>query len=587
MRIGYDVAHDLLLVRVAFDAADDGNVDLDEIRIERDEVALIAVAAAVIVERIQTGQHRGAPLHVQYFEVEILLLGDLDDDIASDAAHAAAHFLDVCADQADARDRIDEQPCVFREQAALLPQAEKLGRGEHGELFDVIQPSGLLRELHDRAGRAEIGRFGAHERLIGRRLAVPVEDRLKMIGHAALREHLLEFLRDLGLIGGLVVYADVEFLHAALVRALDLIHREIGVFLERGHIVPVLGVPRHAARDADGERIAVRQDDGRAAQTALQAVEVAPKLLTAVVAVEQHHELIARQTAAYRVPGHRVVQRAAGLADIAVAGVVAVDVVQRLEVIEVEHHERRMAQTGRCAEQALAGAVERLAVVKAGQHIVVALVFDAQPLLSHGRHVLEQTDLRLIFKGDAQPDVAHAAVLLRDAEHAAAVRQAEILVFRDDPFDQLFKIVRRQLALRLSAAEHGKKVVRRIDRRTLPQLVAGQLDARHVDDALKAGRGVDDAAAEVGEGGRKAVQLRDAGARQARKVSRGELRGRGDLVRQARDRPGQSAAGKQAAEQTDEHGQQYGDDQPLLHAARKREQPGRRDRSDQHPVAPL
>ena len=42
-----------------------------------------------------------------------------------------------------------------------------------------------------------------------------------------------------------------------------------------------------------------------------------------------------------------------------------------------------------------------------------------------------------------------------------------------------------------------------------------------------------------------------------------------------------------AAEQTDEHGQQYGDDQSLLHAARKREQPGRRDRSDQHPVAPL
>lgn len=55
MRIGYDVAHDLLLVRVAFDAADDGNVDLDEIRVERDEVALIAVAAAVIVEREGTG----------------------------------------------------------------------------------------------------------------------------------------------------------------------------------------------------------------------------------------------------------------------------------------------------------------------------------------------------------------------------------------------------------------------------------------------------------------------------------------------------------------------------------------------------
>ena len=217
MRIGYDVAHDLLLVRVAFYAADDGNVDLDEIRVERDEVALIAVAAAVIVERIQAGQHRGAPLHVQYFEVEILLLGDLDDDIAADAARAAAHFLDVRADQADARDRIDEQPCVFREQAALLPQAEDLGHGEHGELFDVIQPSGLLREPHDRAGRAEIGHFGAHERLIGRRLAVPVENWLKMIGHAALREHLLEFLRDLGLIGGLVVYADVEFLHAALV----------------------------------------------------------------------------------------------------------------------------------------------------------------------------------------------------------------------------------------------------------------------------------------------------------------------------------------------------------------------------------
>ena len=458
---------------------------------------------------------------------------------------------------------------------------------EHGQLLDVVQPSGFLRQLHDRAGRAKIGHFGAHERLVGRRFAVAGENRLKMIGNALFREHLLEFLRDLTLVGGFVVHADVELLHAALVRALDLIHREIGVFLERGHIVPVLGVPRHAARNADSERVAVRQHNGRMTQTALEVVQVAPELCAAVVAVEQHHELIARQTAANRVVGHAGTERVTGFADIAVAGVVTVDVVQLLEVVKVEHHERRVAQTRRGAEHILADAVERLAVVKAGQHIIVALVLDAQALLGRACHVLKQADLRPVLGRNAQPDIAHGAVLLRNAEHAAAVLQAEALAFRHEFLPQLLKFARGQRALRLFEAEHGEEVAGRVDRGIRAQLVAGQLDARHVHDAQELGRGVDDAPAEVGDGGCEAVDLLDAGVRQVRNAVRRHLRGGRDLLAQTHDRFGQAAACEQTARQTHEHSQQHGQRQASLHAARKLEQLGRGNRADEHPVAPL
>lgn len=57
VRVGHGVRHDLALIGVGVDVADDGKVDLDVVGRELEKAALVAVAAAVVVER---GCHRSS-----------------------------------------------------------------------------------------------------------------------------------------------------------------------------------------------------------------------------------------------------------------------------------------------------------------------------------------------------------------------------------------------------------------------------------------------------------------------------------------------------------------------------------------------
>lgn len=63
--IVYDIGNDLLFVAVGVDAADDGNVDLDVPGSQRQKVQLVAVAAAVIIQREGAGEARHVPLPFQ------------------------------------------------------------------------------------------------------------------------------------------------------------------------------------------------------------------------------------------------------------------------------------------------------------------------------------------------------------------------------------------------------------------------------------------------------------------------------------------------------------------------------------------
>ena len=86
MRVGHGVRHDLALVGVGVDAADDGKVDLDVVGRELEKAALVAVAAAVVVERERT---RAA---TQRLGVEALFLRDLNDDARQDRGVARGVF---------------------------------------------------------------------------------------------------------------------------------------------------------------------------------------------------------------------------------------------------------------------------------------------------------------------------------------------------------------------------------------------------------------------------------------------------------------------------------------------------------------
>lgn len=92
MRVGHGVRHDLALVGVGVDAADDGKVDLDEVGRELEKAALVAVAAAVVVERERTRAATDRLLDAQRLGVEALFLRDLNDDARQDRGVARGVF---------------------------------------------------------------------------------------------------------------------------------------------------------------------------------------------------------------------------------------------------------------------------------------------------------------------------------------------------------------------------------------------------------------------------------------------------------------------------------------------------------------
>ena len=63
--VGDDICHDLLLVRVSVDAADDREVDLDVFRRELQKILFTAVAASVVIQGEGAGKARCSSLDLQ------------------------------------------------------------------------------------------------------------------------------------------------------------------------------------------------------------------------------------------------------------------------------------------------------------------------------------------------------------------------------------------------------------------------------------------------------------------------------------------------------------------------------------------
>ena len=152
MGIGHDVLHDLLLVRVGIDAADDGDIHLDEPGRKLQQAVLVGKAAAVIVQREHAGEARRMALGLQRFVVNLLFLGDLNDHLTAQLMPAAIHILAVLSGQADACNGVDEQHRVPAHKALAAQVVEGLQRFEEGQPLDLIQCALLPRQLHDGSG---------------------------------------------------------------------------------------------------------------------------------------------------------------------------------------------------------------------------------------------------------------------------------------------------------------------------------------------------------------------------------------------------------------------------------------------------
>ena len=254
-------------------------------------------------------------------------------------------------------------------------------------MLDVVQAVQLPRQLHHGKGRAQGGHLRPHQGLIGDGPAIAGrENRLEMVAHRLIPQHLLKLVAGLQGVGFLIVHADVKLFHLALAGMLDLIHGKIGVLFQGIEIRAVLRVPGHAARDADVQLAAAGQDGSAVLQGRAQLFQLFPHGVPAVVTVEQQHELIAREAGSEGARRGTGRQAAARLAEVLVAPVVAIGVVDGFQVVQVGHKQGGVAQRFRLGKQALAHPLECLTVVQARQDIVIALVLDAAAL--QRRHLL-------------------------------------------------------------------------------------------------------------------------------------------------------------------------------------------------------
>ena len=459
-------------------------------------------------------------LGLQCFVVDLLFLGDLNDHLAAQLMPAAFHILAVLSGQADACNGVDEQHRVPAHKALAAQVVEVLQRFEEGQPLDLAQCALLPRQLHDGSGRAQRFHIGAHQGFVGHRLAgAGREDGLEHIAHPLLGKQLLEVASQLCGLCFLLVDLHAELFQMSLVGALDLIEGKVGILFQGVHIGAVGRVPRHTAGNADTQLIAAGQDGNALLHGAAQGADLLTDLILTGIAVEQQHELIAGKAGHHSAVGCVLRKAAASAVDVLVAPVVAVGIIDVLEVVQIHHQQSCNAQLVRIVEQLFAHAVEGLTVIQAGQDIVIAFVLNTHALQRGGGNVLSQPHLRGLVVGDAQHDVAGLA-LPADGEYLVSLCRGGTGMGKLDVAQLFLKAAHTQeVILGLGGTQQRKKVIGNIHTASVePQLIAAQLHTGHVHDAQKLCGVVQQLAVQAGQCIGQTVQLPDVGMGQLREL---------------------------------------------------------------------
>ena len=166
--------------------------------------------------------------------------------------------------------------------------------------------------------------------LLERDLGLEVQDELVVVERVAQLAQELEALGRVGVARG-GVGLDVRS------RALGLVHGHVGVAQERRDVLAVVGLQRDADRGAelDGDAADVERDGQRAVQARGHLADGA-----AMGHVGQDRELVAAEAGQDVVAAQQMAQARGDVDEQAVAVLVAHRVVDLLEAVEVDEHER-------------------------------------------------------------------------------------------------------------------------------------------------------------------------------------------------------------------------------------------------------
>ena len=90
-----------------------------------------------------------------------------------------------------------------------------------------------------------------------------------------------------------------------------------------------------------------------------------------------------------------IAQHICRAADITVAAVVTVSIVDIFQIVQIHHHKRRDFQLFRVFKALLRKTLESPAVQQVRQNVVIAFIFDTVPFYHFRRHILHHAQDRL------------------------------------------------------------------------------------------------------------------------------------------------------------------------------------------------
>ena len=410
---------------------------------------------------------------------------------------------------------VDEYAAALRDVPCTAVRRECAHGRMPGKSLHRAQLALLPRQFQHGQRRGQLRRAGAHQRFVSKNAArAHLYDGLEVVIHQPLLQQTVQHAAALHQIGVTPVCLAVEFRKFALAAVLHLVHGEIRIAHQLVEPVAVRRIPSHAAGSPHRLAHAVGQRKRSPRHTLAQQGDLPAHFFLCVITVKQHEELIAGH-ACHKAAFPVGAGKARGhTADIGVAHIVAVGIVDILQVVQIQHHQRTHARRLRpSGQQRQRHTFECAAVIKLGEHVVVTLVFHA-----FQRHPVTGDVL-----GQARPAGTAAQQAHTHPAHAVRLRHAEnvfrMLVVGFFPFRHIdVQGIHRSLeglwaahgARQLRTAEYVEKLVGE-EQRAVPavHLKTAHAHAGHLQDLGELAARAQHFVAERLDGARQCVQLCD------------------------------------------------------------------------------
>ena len=405
------------VVGVGLDVAHEGAVELERLDRQQLQVGERGIAGAEVVDR-QIDAERAQRLQ------------PVDRTRRVSHRHRLGDFqFEIARLQAVPRDRRRHLPGQLRRAQLVRREIDRhaqaaahalgapgrqlpAGFVEHpgAERFDHARLLGDRNEL-ERRDHAALRMLPADQRLDAAQLAVaPIDLRLVVDLELPFEQRRMQIAFEQHALAGHLVHARGEELEVVPPLLLGVIHRRVGVFHQG---LAVVAVGRENA-DPDARRRVQRVPvDHVVAGERLQDLAGHRRRVRPGLHPRQHdHELVAAEPRDDVALAHAAFEAARHLDQQAIADVMPEGVVDHLEAVHVDEHQRHLrAGPARLQQRLRQAALQVVAVVEAGQRVVTRQVVDARL----GR-------LALADVGEAGDVVRHRAGLVADQRNRRPFR---------------------------------------------------------------------------------------------------------------------------------------------------------------------